>query len=303
MLMTLIASINGPETIWLIADRRISWKTRPPIEDAQKVLLLRRPDGAAILGYAGLGLTAHGTEPSIWMQKVLHKRDVPLDESLDILANAMERELSPHLRELPGAAHTVIVPAFYGDDNGSVARLYTIDLLPCPKHGQGHFVVRRHTMGTRGATIPVTTIGSGGATLLKLMEEPRRRSSLRRLVEASASNRITPQVVSDYLASLNDEVHKANPSVGPRCIVVWRNRLGGTRRGGGWLNYTGRRREYETVFETPAPPFVGSGPGGLYRLMRRHIANESGEPIDATLECEINEQLGLPAVFPNEKLR
>jgi hypothetical protein len=82
-------------------------------------------------------------------------------------------------------------------------------------------------MGTRGAPIPVTKIGSGGATLLKLMEEPRRRSSLRRLVEASARNRITPHIVSDYLLFPPGEAYptaaahaRLPAAVSPRFVAV-----------------------------------------------------------------------------------
>jgi hypothetical protein len=304
--MTLIASVNGPETIWLLADRRISWEGRPPREDAQKVMLLSTVDGVAILGYAGLGVTAHGTEPSSWMQAVLHRRALPLEESLSILAEAMEHELPKHLADLPSttSGHIVVVPAFYGTWEGSVARLYTIDLVQRPKQRQ-RFVVRRHDMANTGVPMPVSVAGSGGRTLMRLLKEPRWRSPLRRMVKASARDRITAHTVADYLARLNQEVHKENPVgwVGPRCIVVWRHRLGGKRFGGGYLYYTGATREQETVQRSLMPPLVDAGAAGFYRAMRRHIAHESDKTVDQSLESEINREMGLPAVFPEKKLR
>jgi hypothetical protein len=304
--MTLIASINGPETIWLLADRRISWEGRPPRDDAQKVMLLRAVDGAAILGYAGLGVTAYGTEPSAWMQAVLHRRALPLEESLSILAEAMERELPQHLSELPAAAsaHIVMVPAFYGTWQGSTARLYTIDSVQCPKHRQ-HFVVRRHDLANTGVPMPVAVAGSGGRILRDLLKDPKLRSPLRRMVKASARGRISAHTVADYLARLNYEAHKADPlgSVGPRCIIVWRHRLGGRRFGGGFLYYKGATREHETVQRSLIPPLVDPGFAGFYRIMKRHIAHESGKSADQSLESEINTEMGLPGVFPEEKLR
>jgi len=62
--VTLVVTINGPETIWLLADRRLSFKDRPPKDDARKVMFLETTDGVAILGYAGLGVTGLGTEPA-----------------------------------------------------------------------------------------------------------------------------------------------------------------------------------------------------------------------------------------------
>jgi len=62
--MTLVVTVNGPETIWLLADRRLSRGGQPWREDARKVMLLEPTDGVAILGYAGLGATALGTEPA-----------------------------------------------------------------------------------------------------------------------------------------------------------------------------------------------------------------------------------------------
>ena len=60
--MTLVATINTPESIWLLADRRLTYKGRPPKDDAHKVMVLEATDGVALLGYAGLGATALGNE-------------------------------------------------------------------------------------------------------------------------------------------------------------------------------------------------------------------------------------------------
>jgi hypothetical protein len=301
--MTLLASINGPETIWFLADRRISWSARPPKDDAQKIVLLRAVDGLAILGYAGLGITALGTEPSEWMRSVLDKRGYPLEESLAVLASAMERELPPHLMQLPmsGRTHGVLAPAFYGDWNSSSARLYSIDPISCPKHG-AHFRVVRHDMANTGIPIPVMVAGSGGTALMKLMEDRSRRSTLRLMVRACAKGRILASAVADYLALLNHEVHKINLGVGPRCIVVWRHRLGGNRFGGGYLYYTAGRRERQTPDPSLMPPLINVESSGLVRVLNRMAARESGEPVDEALEKKTNKWLLLSTDFPDNKL-
>ena len=79
--MTFILAVRGPKSIWLLADRRLSYEGRLPKDDACKVMFLETTDGVAILGYAGLGATARGTEPSDWMSAVLRGRNFPLDVS------------------------------------------------------------------------------------------------------------------------------------------------------------------------------------------------------------------------------
>ena len=61
--MTLVVTINGCESIWLLADRRLSFKARPPKEDGRKVMFLDTTDGVAILG-GMLGLELLPSEPN-----------------------------------------------------------------------------------------------------------------------------------------------------------------------------------------------------------------------------------------------
>jgi hypothetical protein len=95
--MTLILTVNGHETIWMLADRRLSRKGRPSKDDARKMMFLVTDDGEAILGYAGLSATARGTEPADWMSAVLRGRRLPLEQSLGILANALKAQFPRHM--------------------------------------------------------------------------------------------------------------------------------------------------------------------------------------------------------------
>src|ERR1051326_3378433 len=83
---------DGPEAIWLLADRRLSAGGRQRADNARKVIFLQTMDGTAILGYAGLGMTAMGTEPADWMSAVLRGRNLPLEHSLRVLAEAMKQQ-------------------------------------------------------------------------------------------------------------------------------------------------------------------------------------------------------------------
>lgn len=57
-------------------------------DDARKVMIPETTDAVAILGYAGLGATALGTEPADWMSNVLRGQNLPLEQSLYDKLNA-----------------------------------------------------------------------------------------------------------------------------------------------------------------------------------------------------------------------
>src|SRR5262249_19640497 len=126
--VTLVLALNSRDSIWVVADRRLSYADkRPPVEDAVKVMDLETTDGVALLAYAGLGATRRGTQPSEWMSGVLRGRGgLTLEAALGILSEAALRELPAHLSHLPGNAHTILAPAFI---RGVGARMYTIDNL------------------------------------------------------------------------------------------------------------------------------------------------------------------------------
>jgi len=143
--VTLILAINGLESSWMLADRRRSFKGRPPKDDAQKLMFLETTDGVAILGYAGLGATALGTEPADWMSGVLRGRNLPLEQSLGVLAEAMKKQFPRHMVMMPGnaaPAHNLMVTAFLRNE----PRLYTIDLAFAPDRKNYQFRYTRHVV-------------------------------------------------------------------------------------------------------------------------------------------------------------
>jgi hypothetical protein len=208
--VTLILTVNGPESSWLLADRRLSCKGRSPKDDARKVMLLETTDGVAILGYAGLGATARGTEPGDWMSAVLRGRNFPLEQSLEALAEAMKKQFPKHMVHMPpgggGPTHNVIVPAFLGRE----PRLYTIDLVFAPDCKTYKFRCTRHAAEKPPMASPKTPrlalAGSGG---FYLAQDKKKKwiHSLLRMVRAYDRGQVSPHAVADHLANLNDEVH------------------------------------------------------------------------------------------------
>jgi len=309
--MTLVLAVNGPESIWLLADRRLSYKGHQPKDDARKVMCLETNDGVAILGYAGLGATALGTEPADWMSAVLRGRNLLLEQSLGVLAEAMKKQLPPHMIRMPGnggPAHTVIVPAFLGNE----PRLYTIDMVFAPDRKSFAFrYTRRVIEKPAQATVRTPRFGIGGTGAPYLIQDKKWMRKLLRVVKANDRGRVSSLAVADHLAHLNYEVHLGTPdkSVGPRCIVVWRYRKGGFHKGGGGEQYyTGMTRD---ASGPPLLPTIGNGmdiraliDALMPRTMKMFEAmRATGEPAMELDKDELNAELAHLPDEPDENLR
>jgi hypothetical protein len=246
--VTLILTINGPETIWLLADRRLSNNGSVVRDDARKAMFLETTDGVAILGYAGLGATARGTEPADWMSAVLRGSNRALEQSLDVLAAAMKRQFPRHMAGLKGnggPAHHVLITAFLSNE----ARFYTIDLALSPDRMSYAFRKTRWVAGKAPARVRTPRVGIGGSGAHYLMRDKTWMRCILGIVKAHAGGRVSALAVADRLASLNHQVHlgASDKSVGPRCVVAWRNRKGGIHKDGGATQYyTGIEREFRS---------------------------------------------------------
>src|SRR5262249_25247 len=154
--------------------RRLSKGRRPWKDDARKITFLETTDGVAILGYAGLGATARGTEPADWMSAVLRGRNFPLEQSLGMLARGMQDQFPTHMMRTRGSnrpGHHVIVPALLGGE----PRLYTIDLVLAPTQ----FRCVRHEAPQPVGPRPPRLVGSGSGVSYLLQDRTWMRSLLR----------------------------------------------------------------------------------------------------------------------------
>lgn len=307
--MTLVVAVTGPESIWLLADRRLSHEARPPKEDGRKVMFLETTDGVSILGYAGLGATARGIEPADWMSAVLRGRNLPLEQSLGVLARAMQKQLPRHMIRMPvkgGPAHHVIVPAFL---NG-VPRLYTIDLVFASERKTYRFRYTRHVVNKPATVAPRTPrIAITGSGALHLIQDEKWMRSLLRVVRANERGKVSPRAVADYLAKLNYDVHLAatDKSVGSRCVVAWRFRKGGVQDGGGAHRfYTGPREDAST----PPLPTIANGldVSALVEVQMPYVrkmfeAMLAGNPAQELDKDEINAAVARLPDKPDETLR
>jgi hypothetical protein len=237
--MTLVLSVHSRDSFWLVADRRISYGGRqPPVDDAVKMMSLNTADGIALLGYAGLGATPGGTQPSEWMSAVLRGRgNLTLEQSMEVLAAAATRELPKHLA--PGGAHVIIAPAFV---HGVGACFYAFRIEW--RGGEPRYRTAKFVNAPGAPSFRIGMEGSGRLYLESKRGEWVR--SLLRLVKRNDSGKVSDELIADQLAKINYETHQAVPdTVGPHCMVVWRRRPDVRRiaSGGAQLSYSGTERE------------------------------------------------------------
>jgi len=308
--MTLIVTVNGPETIWLLADRRLSYgAAHPPRDDARKLMMLETTDGVAILGYAGLGATSQETEPSDWMSNVLRGRNISLEQSLDVLAGAAKDQIPGHIvNRIPG--HSIVATSFVGEE----PRLYTIDLAFSPDRKAFHFRYTRHFVGdpTAGFTsgngrTPRTTVAGSGQVHLRRNQQWIRR--LQSLANAHDRGRISPLAVSDYLAKINRNVQlgTTDGSVGPCCIVAWRYKKDGVHGGGG-----GQQFYTQTTRDRSSPSLPSITRGRDLTALIQAIAPQTTKHLQAMLSGEAPPEIDIDEISaklaqlpdkPDENLR
>ncbi|WP_433208518.1 hypothetical protein ACQP00_43400 [Dactylosporangium sp. CS-047395] len=92
--MTFVLSVHSRYSVWMVADRRLSFLNGRAVEDAVKIMRLEAVDGGGLLGCAGIGATGAGTRPPEWISTVLRgRRGLTFEQSLSVIVNAANREI------------------------------------------------------------------------------------------------------------------------------------------------------------------------------------------------------------------
>jgi hypothetical protein len=309
-----VFSVQTRDTLWVVADRRLSYKGRPPKDDAVKVVILETGDGIGVLAYAGLGATPRDTQPSEWMNTVLRGRGgLTFEQTLGALADVATKELPRHLAAIPNPshrAHIIIVPAFI---KGIGSRLYSIDYVIDPKTGQHRGNYRSHIRGDVPGSQSIRIAGVGSGAGYTSTKDKVWHRALRNLVRDHDLGKVSNDAIADRLAAFNYEVHEklakqVDDSVGPRSIVVWRRRRDARKRdmGDGQLFYTGTSRDRDM----PGIPIIINGNDvmalvGVFGEMvnrRRQIAGFGSTEINLDTR-EMNRRLAALPDTPDDKLR
>lgn len=306
--MTLIVSVQSSETIWLLSDRRLTAKGVAIKDDAIKITTLQTIDGVALIGYAGLGMTVGGTQPSEWMKDSLVGLNLPMEDCLGRLFEAAKKELPRHLIPMGAdAMHAFVIPTIIEGET----RLYRIALKKAasPQADLEFYFERLITdkqtlTGVR--TYPFCVAGSGADFLLKNKELLR---DIFRLIKACDKQRVSPDEVADHFANLNHFVHLGTPdgTVGPASIVAWRHKKDGVFKvGGGHCSYSGVSRDQDLIMLPTLS--VGLDVGAIASTMipyvMRHFEDmKKGEAPKEIDVAEINEKLAELPETPDTNLR
>lgn len=300
--MTLVMSVHGRDHVWLLVDRRLSYGgSTPPRDDAVKAAILETIDGVALLGYAGLGATPRGTEPSEWMSAVLRGRNLPMELALGQLADAATRELPRYLVQTHARSHSIIAAAFVQDAG---PRIYTIDTVVTPNRELRYRYSRHQKAGVPlHVQSPRISIGGTGGLYLEKRKDSWSRALLR-VVDAYDQQRVSATVVADHLANLNHEAFQGvqDGSVGPRCLVIYKQRRGADYPGPGgeYFTYTGQGLKATDGFVVPT---IASGldvvaiAGVLTDLLAEHGFSS---PMN---DEEIKRRIAALPDAPDERLR
>jgi hypothetical protein len=237
----------------MLADRRLTYGNGRVKDNARKIFSLDTKDGKALLGYAGLGSTAMGNEPSDWMANTLRGLNLPLEEALNVLAAAAKKALPPHLRKLSFAdsfSHNIVIPAFI---NGH-PRIYSIDLSVNKPTNNLYFRYTKHVTGKRtskGDLSPRIMIAGSGAQYI--YKERKWAKDLLRVIAAHDHEKIPPEEVAKHFAKLNSRVAERDKYVSRECVVIWRHKDGG----GAHQNYSGLVKD--SISQDKMIPTIANG--------------------------------------------
>lgn len=294
--MTVIISVIGREAIWLAADRRLSRNGLPVKEDATKVTLLETMDGRAILGYAGIGLTQGGVEPSDWLGAILRGRNCKLDHAMNFVKAAFESELPRFFRARQIPCHHLLTPCF-------IEGRPWLYVLRADAGEGGTMNVAATAFGRdppqRSRPPTIAVIGSGAVPFLKRNDWHR---PIWRLVKAHNRNLISAVTLADHLGELIRRISMDDRGVGDHAIVAWRGRDGG----GETLSYRSGERIAPSDAKLRVPTVVtGIDLNALLALPHvRHMMEAVGSGTDRhqTDPAQANAELStLPG--PDDRLR
>jgi hypothetical protein len=303
--MTLVIAVTAKDTIWLATDRRLSAGKKVVTDLARKSVMLETTDGVAMLGYAGLGRTAGGTEPSDWIGRVLRGRNWPLEQALGAVSEAMQREMPHHLHPKQLNSHHFLVPSFIGNQS----RLYSIELALIPGTRNTHYRYTRWVgEGPLSQVAPRFALAGSGATRLIMRTDWQRE--LLSLVKAHDRGRAPALLIADKLAALNAQVHSRDRTVGSGCLVAWRYRKKGAHKGGGAHQfYSGTARVMPGDGDNWSFPQISNGMdvGAIVAASMPFFARmfedmQAGRPGEIDHD-QINAKLALLPSGPDDKLR
>lgn len=232
--MTLSIGALTRDEIWLLSDRRISYRDKEPWDEAIKVFELVATDGYLLASYAGLGMTVGGMEPSEWLSNCLRNRKLSVAEALAYIAELVETHFARQLRSVEWSSPQHVFH-FVAKVDGKTKGFY-IALLRVPETGEVLIQKKVLLLDLSRPRAPKSHLQIAGTNLSKWEYR-----DVQRAIRERAAGRLSPTATAKALAAVNHCVSSrlTNKTVGPRCIVTFKDALGG---GQSWF-FTGTTQD------------------------------------------------------------
>jgi len=284
--MTLNLTVVNAWGIWQCSDHRLVDPATGKVGDNRSIkhVILRCPDGAALLAYAGAGRVG-GVDLSDWIRETLRGETRTLDQSFILIRDNATRDLAPLLRS-QGIYHMFSIGAFV------VGRPWIVEIR--------NFV---HTDGQRGAILDhfemaakeITDAGQGF-----VFGDPHAitRADQDKLIALATRKPRRPKEFRDLLASMNRRAAgtasgKKTVSVG--CVTSYLPPAGEPVES-----------EFHNEAGAPPPPLVpvvvfGIDMTDIGRTLARQL-DSSADNTGTAFQKE-SENHGKQAVVPRNRLR
>lgn len=305
--MTFVLARTGEKSIWLMADTRLTASSGASFhDDGVKLLALDVPEGPCLIGYAGLGSTSAGTQPSEWMARVLTGVNLTLEQSIDTIARAMTEQFPQHSGATPNRAivnHQVVAVAF----SEKRARRFIIRLVP-NQIGDGSAFRWTEILSSEDQPFLATgsfraiplEVGSEFSFLRGWAEEELKR--IEGLVKEAEEGRLPYHEVAKEFARLNYRIHSEDDTVGPKCTVIYRYRDGG----GSHVAFDGMEPGGSGAMESMSH---GMNMGKICEILLEHMSPimsemmRTGDNAPIFPEAEVNRKLAKLPSTPDEEFK
>ena len=215
--MTFVVAATGQSSIWLLTDTRLTHADGTFEDTAIKQFLLETTDGTAYFGYTGLGMTFAGNEPSQWMSNVLRGLNLPLEQSLSVLTNAIQKQIPRHMEgtEIP---HVVVAPALVMGQ----PRMYVIQLARRNEGAEYECQFRRILRDESDESLGPPRLVFAGSGVRSIPFGDSWKQELLNMILQFELGEIDPERIEQFLAEINLNVSKKDATVAPQSLINWR---------------------------------------------------------------------------------
>ncbi|MBT8413956.1 MAG: hypothetical protein KJO30_06440 [Boseongicola sp.] len=232
--MTLALSLQTKDSVWLLTDHRLSAPGFAPVDTAVKATRLELSDGELLVGYAGIGLTPLGSQPSHWIASSFRGTKPAVNDAMYHLRNLALQEFPKHLRRVKRVEHRrheFIASGF--KDGRPVVYILRIFEMNGEFQALLNIAQMHHRDAKVGTTIPFVMTGSAVSSI-KVLNENTLREVLRYARYYNRS-KVSSEVVARCFFQIGSAIYNdcKDGSISPNFLVMWQNNKTGRHLGGG----------------------------------------------------------------------